>query len=672
MQALDKDDQYWAAKTDAREMVAKLESSRANWIDQSTSSGMFSGYVQAYWRNTVAYYSNLLGPQNWQSALEYAGVKGEHIKVKIPRARTFIRQFVTLTTRQRLAFEPLVDVDDAKPQMTAKIGRQLANHVVLTEGIDQKQEHAAELAATVGMSFYFTQWRTDRGSEYLPMDAQMLYTGAPSVTVHDIQDVEWDWTIRDWKQVIRAVVRQKQNRWDLIADVEKDQERTPEEKEAMKQRIRALPSAESEKRHWNNLNFVSGIINDDMVFVYTFIHKPTPALPRGRMTTFATRDLIFRDQMSNPYGSLPVEPVIFESMKDTSLGYPLLSSLLPAQEMFDHSFSVTATNQSAFGVQSLLNPRGSKISVEDLAGMKVINYTPQGADGGGKPEAMQWPATPPEIMNFASRLGEELSELAMSSATLRGQAPPNVTSGAMAATLSANSMEFLSGAQRANDTALENTMNHVMRAYQTFPSVDQIIEVTGEQALAYTKKVSKDALAGLRKVTLKRTSPMLNSQAGRIQLGESLMDRGLLKDPAMLVNLFNGAPPEVLWKGQWMENIAVQAELDALLEGRNVFPLETDNHPLYIAAYKELIDNPIIRERTDLPQIIMPLMKTRIGMEMQMDPTLKAFLRGQPLPEQAPPAQGGGGTSMAQGSKPLESGAAAPAQPAQPMPSQPM
>jgi hypothetical protein len=296
-----------------------------------------------------------------------------------------------------------------------------------------------------------------------------------------------------------------------------------------------------------------------------------------------------------------------------------------------------------------------------------VHYTPSGAEGGGKPEPLEFPSTPAEVMQFADRLANELGEISMLNATLRGQPPPNVTSGAMAATLSANALEFLNGAQKALVIAVERSMNHGCQAYKNLASVEQIVDITGESTFAYTKKFKAQDLGGLRKIYIRTQSALMNTTSGRMQLGESLMDRQLLKDPLLLIQLINGAPPETLFKSTWTENIAVQSEVDALLEGQNVFPLETDNHPLYIAAYKEILDNPIIREKTELPQIIVPLLKQRMQMELSMDPTLKALLRGQPLPPPQAPSNSKSNPSDAM-TKEAESGAAAPAQPAEPMP----
>lgn len=650
---------YWADNTPEK-LIQHLQNQRKTWLDQSVSSGIFAGYLTAYWRNTIAYYSNILEAANWTTSLQFGGKMGELIKMKVPKARTRIGQFVTLVTRQRFSYEALTDVTDANPQITAKLAKNISKNAHRKNQLDTKLSLAAETASTVGMSFLCTTWRKDKGSEHMMDGNQVVRSGEAEITVEDISSVTWDWTQKSWDQVIHAEVRVKRNRWDLVAQNRNNPE--------LVRKILDLPSAESQATQWKNLTYITGTQNEDMVWVYYWYHRQTPALPNGRMFVYAGEDCWFEDE-DNPFDGLPIEPIIFDGIKDTTLGYPLLSQLLPAQEMLDHAYSTQATNQSAFGLQAMANPRGSKVSVEDVGGIKMFNYTAQTAEGGGgKPEPIQFPDTPASVMNFAQILDREIDDMSGLNETLRGQSAANVTSGQMAATLSANSLEFMNKAQGAIVMALENTMNHVTRAYQKLATVEQTLEITGESTMEYVKMFKAEDLKGLRRISIRTQSAMLNSQAGRIQLGETLTQQGLVKDAQKLILLYEGAPIEVLFEGTWNEEICVQAEIDAILEGKEIFPLESDNHPLYIAAYKKIIDNPFIRMNTDLPQKIVPLMKQRVSMEMGGDPVLKAMLRGQPIPQMAP-SPGGGGPAPVNPSD--QAGQVAqPAQPAEPTPMQ--
>jgi hypothetical protein len=260
-----------------------------------------------------------------------------------------------------------------------------------------------------------------------------------------------------------------------------------------------------------------------------------------------------------------------------------------------------------------------------------------------------------------------MSNVSMITETLRGQPPANVTSGAMAATLAANAMEFLNSASKALTIWSEDMVNIAIENYKIFATEDQILDITGEGSVSYVKQFKADDLKSLRQIKIRTQSPLMNTVAGRLQFGDSLLQSGLIKKPQQYLNLIEGAPVDSLFEDDLSENMAIQAEIDALLEGRPVAPMITDNHPMFINAYRKLLYNPHIRTQSEITQVIVQLMQERITMEQQLDPMLKAMLRGEPPPQagaqgQPAPMPGALATQLTE-SAALPEGPAEPAQP---------
>jgi hypothetical protein len=466
----------------------------------------------------------------------------------------------------------------------------------------------------------------------------------------------FDWSIENEKNIDWVVIKRIRNRWSYAA-------RYPE----LLSQIKSIPSVKEVRQTMPNLNFLSRYESSDMIYVYEFYHKPTPALPQGRMTIYASGTCVFEDG-ENPYGQIPGRFLKFEQIIGTGLGYPMLSNLLPVQELLDHSFSVISTNQQATGVQSVLVPKGADISVNDIKGLSFISYTPANAEGGGKPEPLQLTSTPPEVFNFLNVCSQYMSNVSMITETLRGQPPANVTSGAMAATLAANAMEFLNSASKALTIWSEDMVNIAIENYKIFATEDQILDVTGEGSVSYVKQFKNSDLKSLRQIKMRTQSPLMNTVAGRLQFGDSLLQSGLIKKPQQYLNLIEGAPVDSLFEDDLSENMAIQAEIDALLEGRPVAPMITDNHPMFINAYRKLLYNPHIRTQSEITQVIVQLMQERITMEQQLEPMLKAMLRGEPPPQagaqggQPAPLPGALATQLTE-SAALPEGPAEPAQP---------
>lgn len=662
-------DDYFANK-DADGLISKINVDMQMWGANTAASSVFTSILAAYWRNIAAYYSCLVSPDSWLTSLGYSGEQGELVKMAVPLARTLVRQFVSLVTKQRLYAECLTDIDDSNPMLTARIGKAICNDVIEKQKLDEKMEKTAERVSVLGMSFVSCVWRTDKGYIHSVNKGQdetqpdsVNYSGGIHIETHDVQEVIFDWSIEDWENVPWVVVKRITNRWDLVAQY-------PE----LRDEILSVPAVKEVRQSLPNFNFMSRYEDNDMIYVQEFYHKPTPALPYGRMTVWASEQAVFIDSKEyNPYECLPVVPFMFEKIQGTGLGYPMLSSLLPAQEMFDLGMSVIATNQQGFGVQSVLVPKGADIDVNDIQGMNFITYTPANAEGGGKPEPLQLTATPQEVPNFIRMLEDYMGQLAMINSTLRGQPPANVTSGAMAATLSANAMEFLSSASKAMTLGFEKLLNLSMKNYQKFATVEQLVDITGENMFAYSKSFKQEDIKSITKVKVRQQSAMMSTVAGRLQIADSLAQNGMLKNPQKYISIIDGAPVESLFDNELAENTAIQQEIDALLEGKNVIPAAWDNHPMFIQEYRKLLYNQEIRTNSKLMGVLTQLIEERANLEMQMDPNIKALLRGQPLPpppQQGPPQGGGNAPPPGQAMQSMTNqgvpGIAAPAVPATP------
>lgn len=655
-------EQYFASGP-VKDVIDRCENEIHMWGNGNVTSPFFSRLLLAFRRNINYYYSCIVNNTGFDSSIEYVGDQGELAKVRIPIARTLIRQFVSLTTKQRLVFECLTDVDDTNPMITAKIGKAICNQIVDKQNLDAMMGKIAERVCVLGTYFVSCIWRSDKGYIFGKTEQNNpLYSGEVHFETHDMNDIIFDWSVEDHNNLDWIIIKRAMNKWDLCTQFP-----------ALADKIKDFPTARSERMAQTYFQYLSRSNNDDMIYVREFYHKPTPSVPFGRMTIFLDDDCILYDALENPYGCLPIVPFMNEKITSTGLGYPMLSSLLPASEIYDMCISTVSSNIEAFGVQSILIPKGSDISVHDIRGKNLITYKPQSAEGGGKPEAMQLTASPPDAIPFSNLIEAKMGTLSMLNDTLRGNPPPNVTSGAMAATLSANSLEFLNEASKNITLGFEKLFNIAIGAYKKFATIEQLVDIVGEGQFAFAKEFKAEDIKNIKKIKIRTQSPMMNSISGRLQLGEALMPllQGNDNDAAVkYLSLLNGAPVESLYETQYDEGMAAKQECEAMVEGRPVFPLMTDNHPLFIRNLQRLIYNPIVREKTELAGQVTDLILQRMKMEKELLSTpegqmIIAMTRGSTAPTPPPPSPP---PPPSQAQAPVNNNVpSAPAQPAEPM-----
>lgn len=552
---------------------------------------MFSsvGIANVWNRNTEVYYRNSL-----IDILNFTGEQGELIGMSVPQARSLVRQMISIITKQKLQFAAKMRSRDYSAFGNGQIAESLANQLVKDQSLNEKIDRLAELTYLHGQCFWHVTWDSDAGRRVdNGMEAPAM-SGDVNIQVASAKYVYYDWNEEDWNNLHCVTVAKRMNRWDLIAQ---------------------HPELEDELRKIPNFNrilngFTTTIASfddtltrtDDLILVYYYYHKPTPAVPQGRMVILCSEKCVLYDG-ANVYECLPVVPCMPEKLDDFLLGYPQFSNLAPLQEMLDINFSTMATNQSAFGVQSVLNPRGSNIDITEIYGMRWIDYTPQGNDGGGKPEPLQLTRSAPEIMDGIKIYIDNLGTLANINSALRGTPPPGVTAGNAIATLTANSIEFFSSFSKSIFASIEQTITLAVKFYKML-GAEQQLTVVSDGNISYLKEFKASDLREFDRVSLEITNPLMSTIAGRRDQAEILLNKGLIKDIGDYFMVLEGEPPKRLWNAELNESALIQKENDDLTKGIPCPVLYTDNHALHIEKHKDILRNPEIRRNGNIQEIL--------------------------------------------------------------------
>jgi hypothetical protein len=619
-------DVYWANDTtDA--LLSMCAKHITNWGGyDSPATNIFTSVSSAWRRNLVAYYSPMIKANDWTTALGYGGDQGELIDMSIPISRTLVRQYVSILVKQRLNFECDADTVDGNALQIARVGKYLANYYITEEDLENKIFRAAEQTAVLGAGYITCTWRTDKGYlRNVDMNGNAMLAGQNSFETPDITEVIYDWSVK-FEDSPWCIIKQRRNRWDVLSQF-------PE----MRDEILGAPTVYNSRRFLTDLDFIPMYHDTDLIYVYEFYHKCTASMPNGRMSLFLEGQKSIYDD-KNLYKNVPAVQFMFEEMMSTGLGYPMLSSLLPSQEMYDFSMSSQATNLGSFAVQSILSPKGSDISAHQIDGLNFISYMPQSIDGGGKPEPLQLTKSPPEIAEFRNTLERLMESNSNLNAAVRGNPPPGVTAGTAIATLSANAQEFLTAGSKSIIIGIQKLMKIALYNDQIFATMEHLQAIVGPTN-AYLLKGLKDKEA-IKRVKIRESNPLLNSTAGRMQIADMVLRGGYAKNAQELFSILEGAPAESLYNVELDENQAVRSEIDAVLAGHPVTPAITDNHPLFVRALQAILYQAEIRQNSALVQQVTAIVQERIRLEMACPPELKAMLRGIPMPPQAPP-QGG-------------------------------
>lgn len=646
---------YFAADT-AENLIGHLESemglSFTSKNSTSSSNAGLSGMANMWDRNFRAYYSGNLDDIWNGGGVRFAGNEGELIKMSVNQARALIGEFGSLVSKQRLSFEAIAGKSDAKTFQSARLANAISDQLVKDEKLDIKADSMLEHSSVLGSGYIDLSWNPTAGRILSRNNMGIKYSGKLEYRELSVYDVFYDYMQTDFYNLDWLVVCWDENRWDLIAQYPQ-----------LEKEIRALPSIEP------RFVFNSGR-HDERVKVMKFIHRNSPAMPEGRLCVFASANAVFFDEV-NPYGFIPVVSCTPNRILGTGIGYPLFTELLPLQEMIDSGFSTIASNQAAFGVQSILVPNNADINVHDIGGLNFIKYNMQ--QGGGEPKALQLTNTPPEIFKFIELLVSNQMQISKINSALRGSPPPGVTSGTAIATLTANALELVQHASKAYTISIETLMDYSFRVLRLFASEQQLVYMLGRNKQSIIREWKGSDLSNIYAVRLKTSNPLSKTAAGRITITEHMMELGLIKTPEHYQMVQETGNIDDVLDDTIDESIWILEENDLLREGKPVMAVKSEKHAQHYNTHKCLLFDPAVRNNPQTLQNVLAHLDGHEQLGKDTDPWILAVVEtgqlpppqpmgmpGMPPPGGEPPPEGGAMPGPEAGGE----GIAEPAQPA--------
>jgi len=622
---------YWAVQSAEDCICAVLKR-----VENSTGPN----YRAILERNRNHYYK-WLDYNNSETSIQSTGEQGEFVKASCSQGRSLIRNMVTLVTSDRLAFETIATASDESVYSATKVAKGIIDDVLNRKNIDKLQDEAVELALVYGSSFYVCRWNTALGEPYVnDTNGKPLFTGDIDVQIKSPFDIYFDTSANNWEEVDWVIVKQKHNKHTIASQYKK----FASELEGI---IDQFYNEDMEEA------------NEDTITVYEFYHKPTPALPNGRLLVFVNSEIILFDK-ANPYKCLPVIPNIPMNIANTLKGYALFSDILPLQELLDSEINTIASNHAAYGVQNILIPNEADFDINDLQGLRIINYSPEAGDI--KPLSLV--QSSPELFKMVDVYKQQMMEISGINSTVRGAPPSGATSGVAIATLSANALKFASSFSKANQIALERVMELVIKEFKIFATAERTIAILGANKSYINMRFSSADIEDISHVKIRPTNPMSQTLAGRIEIAQNLLQSGLIKNPQDYLKVLETGDLDVLNDEVMSEDELISAENEELKQGKEVPILMLDNHITHLSKHKMLLNNPLIRRDSAVVPIILNHIQEHLSMlengdpmilELAMSDTISPDNVGkkqQPVDAGSPPASPMG--TMLQAAQPTE------------------
>lgn len=615
-----------------REVMKRVDA----YYDYLRASGRYDQVIRAH----QAYYGRSTTQNGARSdRVGRTGAQNELATVKVNHFRNLAQHMLTLCTSQRPAPQPVASNSDSKTHAQVTLAHGLLDYYSREKRVVRRLRDAAEGAVTFSEGYIETLWDEELGADYTAItqadgSVKRIKEGDLKYVVHSMLDVGRDPTVESWEEKSWCWTRHWVNRWELVA-------RYPE----LRERILALPTKLNDPNRLAN-RFLSGAsaggAESEDVAVYRFYHEKTAACPGGRQAMVAGPDLVFWDGPL-AYPAISVRRICPAEHAGTAFGYTPMFDLLGIQEVIDALYSIIVTNQTTFGIQTILAPKGHDLSWNQLAeGLALIEYDSRL----GKPEALNLTYTPQEIFGFIRQLEDVMETLSGINSTVRGNPEASLKSGSALALVQSQAIQFASGLQQSYAQLVEDVYTDSLNLLKSFAKTKRVITIVGKHKRHLLREFNGEDISAISRVVVDSGSALSKTTSGRVQIAEQMLQNGLVKTPEQYLALINTGTLDPIVESDNNELILIRQENEALAEGRvDVEVLDTDAHRLHLMEHRGGLASLEARENPDVVQAFLAHMLGHVAALRQADPNLLSLIGEQSLAvAPLPPEQAAGGT----------------------------
>ncbi len=583
-----------------------------------------TGRLSTWKRSYKNYY--LGGIENGR--LKTGGDKNQFVMAQVNHFANIISHILNSVTSQRPNLRARASNSDFKSLAQTKIGNQVLEYYMDKKGLEDRLVATAELSLIFDEAFLEEIWDPSLGKEIRPDESgNVIHEGDISFNFYAPMDVIRDFTLGSPDAVNWYITRKFVSRWDLAA-------KYPQYANEI---ISAVSSAGNMRRQ--RIGHPIYEAEQDQIALYTLIHKKGNIIPDGRFVQFVDNSDVILVDSPLPHKTI-LHRIAPKEKYGTIWGNTVAYDLLPIQENINMLYSIVASNEAMFGVQSLLVAKGSGIEYSAMqGGLKIVEWQPMpGIDT--KPSALQLTATPPEIFRHIDHLIQQMETISGVNSMIRGNPQTDVKSGAYAALLTSQAIQFMSSFQQAYTSLKESVGTGVIEILRDYADQPRLMSLAGKHNAQYMKQFKGDDVSSIERVTAEDSNPMARTTAGKLQIAQDLIQNKMIDDPKQYLMVLETGNLEPLIQGPDAQLMLIDDENERLSTGEKLPVIFTDQHILHIQEHASVLANLDARLNPQVVEAVQDHIQQHINLAKTLDPVI-AGATNQPVLSQPAPGPGG-------------------------------
>lgn len=615
---------------DAEELVQELTQRWDAWNTHNSSTGMLDIWQRAY----QCYYGQM-SSQSYSTGL--AGEQDEYSTVQVNHARNVIKHVIAMVTQNRINFDVTCVNTDISARNTTTVARAVLDQLFYEKQFEKEYHSMLEMGLIFGMSFVLTRWKPMTRFVGVDGEEQPVYAGEPELKVISPLDVMLDPLKPYYQDQQYVVIREMANRNDLAAEY-------PE----LAEEIMAV----SKINNFNNFNQYFEY-NEETIWLYTAYHKPTPALPQGRMTLFLEDNIVLEDG-PNIYDMNPVFCYRPDTRHGTAYGHTPLFDLMPVQESLNQLDSSFLTIIENFSIPNFIASKRSGIDETELSGgLRMILADPDpDSPNAGFPMPMQMPSIPPDMVRQREAYIRDIEALSGVNSIVRGSPSQFVPSGTAIALLSSSAQTYNSAVERGYIQIIEQSAMSLLSIIKKFQAYEDVVTITGKSNAFNVSSFKGGDLEGIRQVRVHLGNPVSKTFAGKMAVADQLLQNQMLSSPAEYLDILKTGNLDSVTDPKTAQKAYIQLENEQLAQGQKPIISYLDNPIEHIKEHMVLTFRPEVRSDARIMEVVLEHVQEHLDQIERLNmgnPITLALATEQPVPLTAlqqpggAPMPGGGG-----------------------------
>jgi hypothetical protein len=532
-------------------------------------------------------------------ALSRGGQQGELLQVRVNKSRSFIKAFIALVTAAKVTWRTKAKNGDSGAAASTSIGQNLLEDFWSHRNLERLFVRWSETAEVFARGHAVPLWDPRMGPPLARQGDTMLMQGDINLRILPPWDVWRDPALKSPEDVSWQFVVTYENVFDLakyhraLADRDAELGKLREDKLTPEQWEDAILSAEISDK-MDPSRRCRERDSSELVPVWHFFHRKSPALPFGRHVSFLSSSVVLSDQkLTEHYKEVPVYDLYADEKLDSAEGWTSSWDGLGVQELQDSIQSALATNVTSLGnpsvavTQGTTPPNGDELGT----GFKVFEVPP----GGQKPEVLQLAEFPSDVFKLIEHLDAAHMQMMGLNDTALGN-PKSAQMNAQAfAVLASMAVQQASPFQTAAFGALAKLGKGILQILSINVQQARQVRITGEssEALYAVRDYSGKDLEAIEAVEVTIGDAMEQTPAGRAQILQELRNiPGAIQSAEQVYQvLTTGRMEHQLRAARDGQNL-IQAEYQMLQRGEAPVVHTSQDHLLHYRENAAVLLNP--------------------------------------------------------------------------------